>query len=74
MTSIDGGDTWSTVKDYGLLLAKRVAIAGDNKQALYIFGSSTMEYSGNFGTTIDSRWGNLSDLGSPGEFIGVAGG
>jgi hypothetical protein len=74
-TSTDGGATWSTIASYAVVTiqsTEHIAIAGNNKNVLYIFGS-TMQYSDNFGATLDDRSGNLAGFG-PGSFIGIAGG
>ena len=72
-TSIDGGETWTDIKNYTHGQTMRVAIAGNNKQVLYLFGSE-MEYSDNSGATISDKWGNIDALGGSGAFIGIAGG
>jgi hypothetical protein len=73
-TSTNGGDSWSqrqTSTNY-----RRVAIAGDNKNVLYLWGvDGHIGYSADFGATIVSKRGNIGTFSpAAGELIGICGG
>lgn len=71
--STNAGSSWTTkVSSYGANWPPRVAMSGNNQNAFYVFGTDIMQYTSDLGTTLDSRWGNLS-VYSPGEFIGICG-
>lgn len=73
-TSPDQGASWSV---YGPTSARRVAIAGDDPDALYLWGADGyIGYSSDFGATVQSKIGNIGGMTSPtpGEFVGICGG
>jgi len=72
-TSKDGGTSWSV---YGPTSARMVAIAGDDPDALYLWGANGyIAYSPDFGVTIQSKTGNMGSFDpAPGEIIGICGG
>jgi hypothetical protein len=75
--STNYGDTWATIVTPLTSGARpaQIAFAGNTEQVLYLWGfSGYIAYSQNFGGTIDDRSGNISSLGTPGEFLGIAGG
>lgn len=67
--SSNGGTSWSVIKKH----ARRIAISGDNEDALYVFGegSSEIYFSTNFGVTLLDKKGNSP---SHGRIIGICGG
>lgn len=71
------GDTWTEIVS---AIAKtsdhpeHVAFGADTHLTLYLWGDGYIRYSGDFGDTIDDKWGNLSSLGGTKNFIGLAGG
>ena len=75
-TSEDAGSTW-TLRQGPNTGYRRVAIAGDTTTSLYLWGTQySIAYSNDFGATIQSKAGNLSDFYSDtnNEFIGICGG
>ena len=76
-TSTDAGSNW-TLRQLPSGY-KRVAIAGDTNDVLYLWGDHrAIGYSPDFGATLQSKSGNLSDFIGPtdtgNEFIGICGG
>jgi hypothetical protein len=77
--SNDYGATWTqivTEADPSATAAPSgVAFAGNTPQVIYLWGTlGYMSYSQDFGGTVDDRSGNIASLGTPGEFLGIAGG
>ncbi|GIL24668.1 MAG: hypothetical protein BroJett042_31810 [Bacteroidota bacterium] len=72
-TSKDEGTSWQV---YGPTSARMVAIAGDDPDALYLWGANGyIAYSPDFGVTIQSKVGNMGSFDpAPGEIIGICGG
>jgi hypothetical protein len=72
------GDTWTNIVTPVIRATahpEAAAFAGDTEQVLYLWGSGGyMAYGQNFGGTVDDRSGNISSLGTPGTFLGIAGG
>ena len=69
--STDAGASWTHLASISADV--RAAMAGDDQNTFYLFGTNITRYSNNLGATIEDKWGNLSDF-SPGQFIGIAGG
>jgi hypothetical protein len=76
-TSTDAGSNW-TLRQLPSGY-KRVAIAGDTNDVLYLWGDHrAIGYSPDFGATLQSKSGNLSNFIGPtdtnAEFVGICGG
>jgi hypothetical protein len=76
--SEDGGDSWTEIfapVNSANNVPRGVAFSGNTKNVIYLWGNDGyISYSQDFGSTIDDRSGNISSLGTPGNFIGIAGG
>lgn len=76
--SIDSAGSWTTcITPATIVPYRRVAIAGDNNEIIYIYGiDGNIGYTANQGSTITSKMGNITTMTSPSpaEFVGICGG
>ena len=81
--SDDNGATWTNILTpvaiSNVLYGLQIAFSGSNPDVLFAWGANSdgsvpaIQYSDDFGATLDSREGNIDTLGSV-AFIGIAGG
>lgn len=73
--SYDGGDTWETLQDMtGGTVYTNIDISGGNSDHAYLWGNAAFAFTPDFGTTLDSRLGNIATLGTTPTFVGLCGG